>query len=295
MGNHNATRNRNMGIKRIRIKPKNIKEQKKIKLTMAKPKRIGSGWHKQTVRHSRARKRGYAGGKYATKKRNITQREILFPIGQAIIPFNSFVMDTDKDGVNDYFDCEPFDRTKQGKKHEKPIKVKVTKKEVERAKNKLETDLQREIEKTKDTHKKEALKHIYKELREADTHTKIQRWTKDYAYSVSTLGIAIPFALISPLILAGVILGTGLTGDVPIRAFVPRLAVPLTSTVIGSEATRHSIKTIRAINKEKKKIYVETLQELRKDTKLPLKEAKKIAIRVAEQEISTKPISHELI
>ena len=288
---------------------------------MAKPKTIksrGSGWHKQSLRHSRARKYGKAGGTYLT----ILTKEDLYTIKQNQKDYIKFKkelikknptltnkkidellqknptllwqLDTDKDGTPDIIDCEPLNPKKQDKKNE-PIKIKITKKTLTKAKNQLEKDLQKEIEKTNEPHKKATLKHIQKELQQADTHNKLQRFIKDYGYAISTLGMAIPFALISPLLIAGVILGTGLTGDVPIRAFIPRIAVPTTTTILGTEATRHSIKTIKAIKKAKKQIYQKTLQELKKDTKLPPKEAKKIAKKVAEQEISNKKITHEII
>jgi len=175
------------------------------------------------------------------------------------------------------------------------IKTKLNKQTIQKAKNNLEKDLLRAIQKTKNPEKKAILQHLYKELRKADTHTKIQRYIKEYGYALSTLGMSIPFTLISPLILAGIILGTGLTKEIPMKTILPRIAMPFTTTVIGAEATKHSIKTMKKIHEEKEKIKKKTMKKLEQTTKLPKKDIENIAERIAEQEISQKTITHTII
>ena len=46
-----------------------LKEQRKPSGKFKSVRGVGSGWHKQPVRHSRARKYGFAGGVYKTKRR----------------------------------------------------------------------------------------------------------------------------------------------------------------------------------------------------------------------------------
>jgi len=178
--------------------------------------------------------------------------------------------------------------------HTKISKIKISKKTIQKAKNNLEKDLLKAIQKTKNPHKKATLQHLYNELRKADTHTKIQRYMKEYGYTLSTLGMALPFALAAPLMMAGVIIGTGLTGDIPTEKFLPKITLPLTMTIVGTEAAKHSIKTLKTIHKEKEKIKKETKKQLLQTTKLPKKEIEKIAERIAEQKISRRKITHEI-
>jgi hypothetical protein len=106
---------------------------------MAKARTAGSGWHKQSVRHSNARKFGKAGGKYASiegkdfwKDLNDKQRAVIRGNPLYFADMNNKVRritdprtilkykgDYDADGVKDAKDCKPLDPTRQGKTHDK--------------------------------------------------------------------------------------------------------------------------------------------------------------------------------
>jgi len=284
-----------------------------------------SGWHRQSVRHSKARKYGKAGGRYANERTNwYATRKEYHDIGHSL-PNNI------KGGIADNINPKYFNQKQLAKgikvemehtnKPElareiaqdhiledklyysklekiegtpKPIKIKVEKKQVIRAKNQLETDLSKAIKETTDIKKKYLLEHMYRELRKADNHTKIQRYMKEYGYALSTLGMALPFYLATPLMTAGVIIGATMTGDVPMTALAPRLAVPVAGFAISTEAVKHSIRTIKAIKQREKEIIKEKSVELRKDTNIPEKEIKIIAKRIAQKELSQTTIIHEL-
>lgn len=177
----------------------------------------------------------------------------------------------------------------------KPINVKIPKHEVVRDKNQLEKDLQSEINKTIDVDEKKNLEKMYRELRKADSHNKFKRFINEYGNTLSTIGMALPFYIVSPLATAGVLIGATVTGDVPMTALIPRLAVPMTVSIIGMEGIKHSVRTINAIKKREKEIIFEKTNELRENTSLPEKEIKKIVKRVAQQELSKTTITHELV
>lgn len=88
---------------------------------MAKPNNItgkGMGWHKQSLRHSRARKYGKAGGKYKTEeiskriktmlKKNPKLKNLTFKELQNKGIFLRYQSDTDKDGTKNIKDCQPL-------------------------------------------------------------------------------------------------------------------------------------------------------------------------------------------
>lgn len=69
-----------------------------------KAKTMGSGWHKESLRHSNARRLGRAGGKYSTMTyKQLKQR------GVNLKP----TADADKDGVPNSLDCRPLNKHAQ--------------------------------------------------------------------------------------------------------------------------------------------------------------------------------------
>ena len=136
---------------------------------------------------------------------------------------------------------------------------------------------------------------MYRELRKADTHNKFKRFINEYGNTLSTIGIALPFYFATPLMAVGVIIGATITGDVPMTALMPRLAVPLMGVAISTEAVKHSVRTINAIKKREREIISEKTKELRENTTLPEKEIKVISKRVAQQELSKTTLTHELV
>lgn len=116
---------------------------------MAKPKKIvgkGMGWHRETVRHSRARRTGRAGGTYLTaitkedlhtmkqnkrdydkfKKELIKKNPSLTnkKIDKLLMknPSKLWKLDSDKDGTADIKDCQPLNPKKQDSYKTFPIK-----------------------------------------------------------------------------------------------------------------------------------------------------------------------------
>jgi hypothetical protein len=75
---------------------------------MAKAKTSGSGWHKQSVRHSNARRFGKAGGTYSDMTYKGLQRAGIHLSRRG---------DADKDGVLNYKDCRPLNKKEQGIVH----------------------------------------------------------------------------------------------------------------------------------------------------------------------------------
>jgi hypothetical protein len=176
----------------------------------------------------------------------------------------------------------------------KPITVKVSHKEIRRDKNQLEKDLQKSIEETQYPDEKKRLEHLYRELREADNHTKLKRFYNEYGATLKTLGMAIPFYFLAPVITAGIIIGATVTGDVPANMVAIRMAVPLTASLIGTLGVKYSVRTLQAIKQREKEIIKEKSQELRDNTILPEKEIKIIAKRVAQQELKNTKLVTEL-
>jgi hypothetical protein len=82
---------------------------------MAKARTYGSGWHRQSVRHSNARKTGRAGGRYASMTYKGLRRA-----GVNLHPLR----DTDGDGIRNYKDCRPLNKKRQDDKI-KPRIVKI--------------------------------------------------------------------------------------------------------------------------------------------------------------------------
>lgn len=189
-----------------------------------------------------------------------------------------------------------YDKLEKIEAKPKPIKVKITKHEVMRDKNQLEKDLQSQIKKTIDVDEKKKLEKMYRELRKADSHTKLKRFIQEYGNTLSTIGLAIPFYLATPLILAGILLGTTVTKELPadITTLV-KVGVPSTGFIISTEAVKHSIRTINAIKKREREIINEKTKELRENTSLPEKEIKIISKRIAQQELSKTTLTHELV
>ena len=278
------------------------------------------GWYKQKVRHSRARKYGRAGGIYSTQQK-LTTYGLKNPIPNKIkggftdnINPKHFNQEQLQKGINvelehtnnpliareiatDHLAENPlyYKKLEKIEPKSKPIKVKIPTKEVRRDKNQIEKDLQKEIQKTTNPTEKKRLEHMYRELRKADTHTKFKRFINEYGYVLSTVGIALPFYIVAPLSTAGVVLGATVTGEVPMSILVQRLAVPITASAIGIEGIKHSIRTIRAIKKREKEIIIEKTKELQENTTLPPKEVKKIAKRIAQQELHNTKITHDLV
>jgi len=337
----------------------------------------GSGWHKESVRHSRAKRYGRAGGKYA--KQQIMPTENWNPIpsnkrymkisklpkgmtysgsnehggiwydkkGRTYIinydkkyaeklntkkkNFGSYTPNNIKGGLADNINPKYFNQLELGKgikvelEHTndpkiareiatdhlsenpkyyeelekiegktKPITVKVSHKEIRRDKNQLEKDLQKSIEETQYPDEKKRLEHLYRELREADNHTKLKRFYNEYGSTLKTLGMAIPFYFLAPVITAGIIIGATVTGDVPSNMVAIRMAVPLTASLIGTLGVKYSVRTLQAIKQREKEIIKEKSQELRDNTILPEKEIKIIAKRVAQQELKNTKLVTEL-
>jgi hypothetical protein len=188
-----------------------------------------------------------------------------------------------------------YDKLEKIEAKPEPINVKIPKHQVIRDKNQLEKDLQSQIKKTIDVDEKKRLEKMYRELRKADSHTKFKRFINEYGNTLSTIGMALPFYIVSPLATAGVLIGATVTGDVPMTALIPRLAVPMTVSIIGMEGIKHSVRTINAIKKREREIINEKTKELRENTTLPEKEIKKIAKRIAQQELTKTTITHELV
>jgi hypothetical protein len=278
----------------------------------------GSGWHRQRVRHSNARKYGKAGGIYSNNfgwhyPKNVFSDKIKGGLADNINPkyFNQEQLQkgvqVELEHTNNPVIAREIatDHLAENllyyKKLEKietkpePIKIKIPKKEVRRDKNQIEKDLQKEIQKTTNPTEKKRLEHMYRELRKADTHTKFKRFINEYGYALSTVGIALPFYIVAPLSTAGVVLGATVTDLVPMQILVQRLAVPITASLIGIEGVKHSIRTIRAIKKREKEIIIEKTKELQENTTLPSREIKKIAKRIAQQELHNTKITHDLV
>jgi len=74
----------------------------------------GKGWHEQSVRHSRAKKLGKAGGIYSSKINKSRSYSQLKKAGIKL-PKKG---DADKDGVKNAKDCRPLNKKKQGLVHE---------------------------------------------------------------------------------------------------------------------------------------------------------------------------------
>lgn len=218
----------------------------------------GKGWHFQTERHSKAAKTGCAGGVYS------------------------------------YQQQKTFQPTLEYKHDIRPIKIKITKKEIRRVKNQLEKDLQKAIEQTKNIEQKKELMHLYRELRKADSHNAIKRYWSVYGNTLETIAMALPFQLVVPIEMAGIILGTGLTKEIDASQAVRSLAVPIAAFGISSTATKMSIRTYKAIKKREKEIIAEKTIELKKDTNIPDKEIHEIAKRVARKELSQTKIVHQI-
>lgn len=317
----------------------------------------GSGWHKQSVRHSRARRYGKAGGKYLSgiTKQQLEQAEFnakVFPswenkelyrrlkasvhtdkllMGKKKKNFGGYTPNNIRGGLADNVNPKYFNQLELSKgikvelEHTndpkiareiatdhlsenpkyyeelekiegktKPIVVKVSHKEIRRDKNQLEKDLQKSIEKTQYPDEKKRLEHLYRELREADNHSKLKRFYDEYGATLKTLGMAIPFYFLAPLITAGIILGATVTGDVPANLLAVRMAVPLTASLIGTLGVKYGVRTLQAIKQREKEIIKEKSQELRDNTILPEKEIKIIAKRVAQQELKNTKLVTEL-
>lgn len=161
-----------------------------------------SGWHKQTLRHSKAKRTGHAGGKYANsnptgwrypkdvfsdkKNKNLSFNQL-----QSKGVFLKYQGDTDKDGTKNIHDCRPLDAKKQGRLHEMHIQILhkmeehqeqkrlAEMKKLENLKEKLQQANIKEEEKNKKINEKQAIineieaeKQKTKELREE--HTKIR-------------------------------------------------------------------------------------------------------------------------
>lgn len=284
----------------------------------------GSGWHKQSTRHSNARKYGRAGGKYSNERTQwYTSRPEYHDIGHQkdnikggladnINPkyFNQLELSKGikvelehtnnpriaREISQDHLSEDPLYYQKLEKIEGKvePIKVKISHKEIRRDKNKLEKDLLKGINQTNNLEEKKKLEHLYRELRKADNHTKLKRFYDEYGSTLKTLGMAIPFYFLAPLITAGVVLGATLTKDVPMNMVALRMAVPLTASIVGTMGVKYSIKTLKAIKKREKEIILEKTKELQDNTTLPEKEIKVIAKRVAQQELKNTKLVHEL-
>lgn len=91
---------------------------------MARAKTNGKGWHKDSARHSRARKYGKAGGKYANERiqkilqknpeyKNLTYKQLR---NKGI--FLRYQSDSDKDGVKNVKDCKPLNKEEQDLKED---------------------------------------------------------------------------------------------------------------------------------------------------------------------------------
>lgn len=90
---------------------------------MAKAKKQGSGWHKQKVRHSRAKKFGKAGGKYKAEKmskriktmlkENPKLKNMTFKQLKNKGIFLRYRADSDKDGTINIKDCQPLNKKEQ--------------------------------------------------------------------------------------------------------------------------------------------------------------------------------------
>jgi len=189
-----------------------------------------------------------------------------------------------------------YDKLEKIEAKPKPINVKIPKHQVMRDKNQLEKDLQSQINKTTDVDEKKRLEKMYRELRQADSHNKFKRFIDEYGYALSTIGLALPFYLTTPLIIAGVVLGASVTGELPSDiTTLAKLGTPSVGFVISTEAVKHSIRTIKAIKKREREIIIEKTKELRENTSLPEKEIKTISKRIAQQELSKTTLTHELV
>lgn len=193
-------------------------------------------------------------------------------------------------------DKKYYDKLEKIEGKPKPIIIKTTKKHVIRAKNELEKHLSKAIRETKNPVEKKELKKIYSELRKADDKNKLKRFWKEYGYSITTIGEALPFYVATPVMIAAVALGASM-GIVEVSApvFAPAIASELGAFVISTEATKHSIRTINAIRKREKEIISEKTKELRENTSLNDKDIKIISKRVAQQELANTPLVNELV
>jgi hypothetical protein len=83
---------------------------------MAKARMAGSGWHRQSVRHSNARKLGRAGGTYSNSRTPVSDffkdmsREDIRNLRDDL----KYGKDSDGDGVPDHKDCQPHNPNAQG-------------------------------------------------------------------------------------------------------------------------------------------------------------------------------------
>jgi hypothetical protein len=98
---------------------------------MAVPKRLGSGWHKENLRHRQAKLYGKA---YPFSYKSLTFNQLK---KKGI--FLKYQSDTDKDGVTNIKDCRPLDKNKQDNGESRMNFFEKAKKTIEEYKQKQET------------------------------------------------------------------------------------------------------------------------------------------------------------
>jgi hypothetical protein len=275
----------------------------------------GSGWHFQSGRHSNARKTGRAGGVYANWRNppDVFKDRIKGGLADGVNPKYLDQKELSKgikiesehtsnpkiaeEIAEDHIIESPtyYEKLEKVEQKPKPIKIKVTHKEVRRIKNQLEKDLSFAIKVTKDPAQRKELEHLYRELRKADNHSAIKRYFSVYGETLFYLGLATPFQIAMPVIAGAMLFSSGMTGTLVEFPNLIKMGTPAGMFSISSTATLHSIRTMKYIKKREREIIAEKTKELKENTTMPDQEIHAIAKRVARQELSQTKIIHEFV
>jgi hypothetical protein len=163
-------------VKYIKLNIKrNIRKQRKGDKIMAiatSKAGYGSGWHKESLRHSNARRLGHAGGRYAELVGKKPYSEMSYSQlkkkGIDLPPQK----DTDGDGIKNKNDCRPLNSKEQGAVHQ-----------IDKALDKAE-------DKVSDPSKKQKILKAREELHQATTKEKLKMWVKKHKNALAGVGVA---------------------------------------------------------------------------------------------------------